>query len=330
MSSQPILEVDELDVSFATADGPVHAVRGVRLDVREGEVLGVVGESGCGKSVTMLATLGLLPSNATVSGSVRYRGRELLGLPSDELRPLRGERIAMVFQDPVTSLNPVLTVGHQIAEAIRVHHREVGRREGRNRAIELLGQVGIPRPERRVDDYPHQFSGGMCQRAMIAMAIANGPDLLIADEPTTALDVTIQAQILDLLRAVQAERGMGIVLISHDLGVVAGLVNRVTVMYAGRVVERGPVDDVYYASRHPYTRGLLASLPRLDDPGRTRLTPIEGSPPSLLALPPGCAFRPRCPRAAADCATVDPPLIRVGAVESACLYADNLEPQPSR
>jgi oligopeptide/dipeptide ABC transporter ATP-binding protein len=230
----------------------------------------------------------------------------------------------MVFQDPVTSLNPVFTIGHQVAEAIRVHHKEVRRREARRRAVELLDRVGIPQADRRVDDYPHQFSGGMCQRAMIAMAISNSPDILIADEPTTALDVTIQAQILDVLRSIQAETGMGIVLISHDLGVVAGLVDRVAVMYSGRVVERGSVEDVYYRSRHPYTQGLLASLPRLDDQGRSRLTPIEGSPPSLLALPPGCAFAPRCPRAVAECDQVDPVLRKVGAVECACIRADDV------
>ncbi|MGH9190723.1 MAG: ABC transporter ATP-binding protein [Acidimicrobiales bacterium] len=319
-----ILEVDDLHVSFATAGGTAPAVRGVSLDVGEGEVLGVVGESGSGKSVTMLATLGLLPANAKVAGSVRYRDRELLGMPGAELRKLRGARIAMVFQDPVTSLNPVFTIGHQIAEAIRVHHREVGRKEAKRRAVELLERVGIPQADRRVDDYPHQFSGGMCQRAMIAMAISNGPDLLIADEPTTALDVTIQAQILDVLRAIQAETGMGIVLISHDLGVVAGLVDRVAVMYAGRVVEKGSVEDVYYRCRHPYTRGLLASLPRLDDDGRSRLTPIEGGPPSLLALPPGCAFAPRCSCAIDACTTEDPVLRRVGSVECACIRAEQI------
>ncbi|MGQ0743974.1 MAG: ABC transporter ATP-binding protein [Acidimicrobiales bacterium] len=322
-SSAPVLEIDDLAVTFSTPAGLVHAVRGVSLSVGQGEVLGVVGESGCGKSVTMLATLGLLPANTRATGSVRFRGRELLGLPSAELRPLRGERMAMVFQDPITSLNPVLTVGYQVAEAIRVHHSEVRRKEGRRRAVELLSQVGIPQADRRYDDYPHQFSGGMCQRAMIAMAIANSPDLLIADEPTTALDVTIQAQILDLLRSIQAERGMAIVIISHDLGVVAGLADRVAVMYAGRVVERGSVNDVYYRCRHPYTRGLLASLPRMDDPGRTPLTPIEGSPPSLLNLPPGCTFRPRCPRAEEDCTRVEPDLVRTGAVESACLHPDS-------
>ena len=324
MSALRILEVDDLRVSFATAHGRVTAVRGVSLDVGQGEVLGVVGESGSGKTVTMLATLGLLPPNAAVTGSVTFRGTELLGMPGPELRRIRGARIAMVFQDPVTSLNPVYTIGHQIAEAIRVHHREVGRREARRRAVELLDRVGIPRADRRVDDYPHQFSGGMCQRAMIAMAISNGPDLLIADEPTTALDVTIQAQILDLLRALQAETGMGIVLVSHDLGVVAGLADRVVVMYAGQVVERGPVEDVFYDSRHPYTRGLLAALPRLDAGGRRRLTPIEGTQPSLLALPPGCVFAPRCPRVQDVCRDSDPELLAVGALESACHFRDEL------
>jgi oligopeptide/dipeptide ABC transporter ATP-binding protein len=296
----------------------------VDLTVPDGGVLGLVGESGCGKTVTMLAVLGLLPPTAEVKGSVRFRGRELLGLPPAELRKLRGAQMAMIFQDPVTSLNPVFTIGHQIAEAIRVHHPEVSRKEAERRAAQLLGQVGIPEPEERARDYPHQFSGGMCQRAMIAMGIANNPDLVIADEPTTALDVTIQAQILDLLRTIRREKGVGIVLISHDLGVVAGMAEEVAVMYAGRVVERAPVDDVFYRPRHPYTRGLLASLPRLHETGRSRLTPIEGSPPSLLQVPPGCAFHPRCPHAQDTCRTNDPPLRAVGSSLSACHYAETL------
>ncbi|MCA1691835.1 MAG: ABC transporter ATP-binding protein, partial [Actinobacteria bacterium] len=281
MSPAPVLEISRLEVSFRTETGLVHAVRGVDLSVDEGGVLGVVGESGCGKSVSMLAALGLLPRNATVTGSVKFRGRELLGLPARELRKIRGARMAMIFQDPVTSLNPVFTVGHQVAEAVRVHHPELGRREALRRAVELLARVGIPEPDRRADDYPHQFSGGMCQRAMIAMAMANNPDVLIADEPTTALDVTIQAQILDVLRDVRRDKGVAIVLITHDLGVVAGLAEEVAVLYAGRVVERGAVDDVYARPRHPYTRGLLASLPRLTESGRMPLTPIKGAPPSM-------------------------------------------------
>ncbi|MDP8937409.1 MAG: ABC transporter ATP-binding protein [Actinomycetota bacterium] len=325
MSQNPILAVSDLNVTFRTAEGVVQAVRGVDLDVDEAGVLGIVGESGSGKTVTMLAVLGLLPATATVTGSVRYRGRELLALPPGELRKLRGAKLAMIFQDPTSSLNPVFTIGHQIAEGIRVHHPEVGRKEGIRRAVELLELVGIPQPDRRARDYPHQFSGGMCQRAMIAMAVANDPEVLIADEPTTALDVTIQAQILDVLRDIRREKGVAIVLISHDLGVVAGLVDRVAVMYSGRVVERGAVDDVYYRPHHPYTRGLLASLPRLDESGHSQLTAIPGAPPSMLHLPPGCVFHPRCPHAQPNCQVDDPALRRVGPVESACHYAETLD-----
>ncbi len=325
MSQPPVLAVSGLNVTFGTPNGAVPAVRGVDVEVDHGGVLGIVGESGSGKTVTMLAVLGLLPRTTTVTGSVRYRGRELLGLAPAELRKLRGAKLAMIFQDPTTSLNPVFTVGHQIAEAVRVHHPEVGRKEGMRRAVELLELVGIPQPDQRARDYPHQFSGGMCQRAMIAMAVANDPDILVADEPTTALDVTIQAQILDVLRDIRREKGVAIVLISHDLGVVAGLVDRVAVMYSGRVVERGRVDDVYYRPRHPYTRGLLASLPRLDESGHSRLTAIRGAPPSLLALPTGCVFHPRCPHAQPNCQVDDPVLRRVGTVESACHYAETLE-----
>jgi oligopeptide/dipeptide ABC transporter ATP-binding protein len=321
-----ILELTGLEVTFPTADGPIAAVRGVDLSIERGQVLGVVGESGSGKTVTMLSVLGLLPSGARVDGSVRFDGRELLGLAPRELRKLRGARIGMIFQDPKTSLNPVQTIGHQIVEGIRIHHTEVSRKEAAKRAVELLALVGIPQPDRRARDYPHQFSGGMCQRAMIAMAVANGPDVLIADEPTTALDVTIQAQILDLLRDIRREKGVSIVLISHDLGVVAGLADEVAVMYAGRVVERGTVDDVYERPRHPYTQGLLASIPRLTDHDRAPLRSIGGGAPSLLRVPPGCAFHPRCPYAQADCRVDDPHLRPVGPVQVACHYAENLQP----
>jgi oligopeptide/dipeptide ABC transporter ATP-binding protein len=325
----PVLEITGLEVAFPTAEGPVAAVRGVDLRLDERKVLGVVGESGSGKTVTMLAVLGLLPASATVSGSVKYRGRELVGLEPRELRKLRGSAVAMIFQDPKTSLNPVQTIGHQIVEGIRIHHPDVSRKEAARRAVDLLALVGIPQPDRRARDYPHQFSGGMCQRAMIAMAVANDPDVLVADEPTTALDVTIQAQILDLLRSIRQEKGVAIVLISHDLGVVAGLADDVAVMYAGRVVERGPVDAVYGQARHPYTRGLLASVPRLTDDRRGPLLSIGGGAPSLLHLPPGCAFHPRCTFERPNCRVDDPRLRRVESVEAACHYAEDLGTVPT-
>ncbi len=319
-----VLDVRDLEVTFPAIEGPVSAVRGVNLTLDPGRILGVVGESGSGKTVTMLATLGLLPGAARVTGSVKYKGRELLGLAPSELRKVRGSGIAMIFQDPRTSLNPVHTIGHQIVEGIRIHHPEVSRKEAAKRAVELLALVGIPQPDRRARDYPHQFSGGMCQRAMIAMAVANDPDVLVADEPTTALDVTIQAQILDLLRDIRRDKQVAIVLISHDLGVVAGLADEVAVMYAGRVVERGTVDDVYQQARHPYTRGLLASVPRLTDDNRGPLVSIGGGAPSLLHLPPGCAFHPRCAFEQPNCRVDDPRLRQVGPVEAACHYAEEM------
>ncbi len=320
----PVLEITDLRVTFHTMDGRVAAVRGVDLSVEPGRVLGVVGESGSGKTVTMLATLGLLPASADVTGSVRFKGRELLGLPPSELRAVRGSGIAMIFQDPRTSLNPVHTIGHQIVEGIRIHHPEVSRKEAARRAVELLALVGIPQADKRAKDYPHQFSGGMCQRAMIAMAVANHPAVLVADEPTTALDVTIQAQILDLLRHIQQEKGVAIVLISHNLGVVAGTADQVAVMYAGRVVERGSVDDVYERPRHPYTQGLLESIPRLTDTGRGRLRSIGGGAPSLLHLPSGCVFHPRCAYRRPNCEVDDPALRDVGPVRAACHYAEDV------
>ena len=325
----PILDITGLEVSFPTADGTVSAVRGVDLALQSGQVLGVVGESGSGKTVTMLAVLGLLPATAEVTGSVRFKGRELLGLAPAELRKLRGARVAMIFQDPKTSLNPVQTIGHQIVEGIRIHHPDVSRKDAAKRAVELLALVGIPQPDRRARDYPHQFSGGMCQRAMIAMAVANDPDILVADEPTTALDVTIQAQILDLLRDIRREKGVSVIIISHDLGVVAGLADEVAVMYAGRVVECGSVDDVYERPRHPYTQGLLASIPRLTDTGRGRLRSIGGGAPSLLHLPSGCVFHPRCEYARPNCRADDPALRPVGPVRVACHYAENLDAAPA-
>ena len=323
----PVLEVENLHVTFASPDGRVQAVRGVDFAVHEGEVLGIVGESGSGKSVSVLATMGLLPRSARVTGSIRYRGDELVGLSEQEMRYLRGGKIAMIFQDPMTSLNPVLTVGFQIAEAVEVHRPGTKRDEAMARAAELLETVGIPNAKARARQYPHEFSGGMRQRAMIAMAIANDPDVLIADEPTTALDVTIQAQILEVLERVQEATNSGIVLITHDLGMVAGMADRVVVMYAGRVAETGSVFDVFARPRHPYTLGLLDSLPRLDETGSERLVPIPGSPPSLVHPPPACPFHPRCRFARPVCSSETPALrpIEGTAQRSACHFAEELE-----
>ncbi|WP_328460184.1 ABC transporter ATP-binding protein [Streptomyces sp. NBC_00448] len=292
----PLLRVDDLSVSFPTPRGTVRAVDGLGFTVERGRTLGLVGESGSGKSVTSLAVMGL-HEGAEVTGSVRLDGRELTGLRSAELSALRGRRMAMVFQDPLSSLHPYYTVGEQIAEGYRRHFR-AGRAVARRRAVEMLGEVGIPEPARRVGEYPHQFSGGMRQRVMIAIALVCEPDLLIADEPTTALDVTVQAQILELLARIQEERGLGVVMITHDLGVVARVAHEVLVMYGGRAVEQTSADTLFAAPAHPYTRGLLDSLPRLDDPDDAPLRTIPGSPPSLLAREEGCAFLARCSRAA--------------------------------
>lgn len=307
-----ILTVTDLRVSFATEDGVVHAVDGVSFDVAPGEVVAIVGESGSGKSVTAQTLVGLTrSSNAKITGSVNFDGRELTSVSDDELRGVRGEHIAMVFQDPMTSLNPVYRVGDQIAEMIRAH-RDVSKAEALARAVELLRSVGIPTPERRVRDYPHEFSGGMRQRVMIAMALALEPEVLIADEPTTALDVTIQAQILRLLDSLNRDRNLSVVLITHDLGVVAELADRVVVMYAGHIVEDAPLDELFYNPQHPYTWGLLGSIARLDEARPERLTQIPGSPPSLLNPPTGCRFAPRC-KFAFDKCTQPPPLeARVG------------------
>jgi oligopeptide/dipeptide ABC transporter ATP-binding protein len=302
-----VLAVQDLTVDFPSGDGAVHAVRGVSYELRSGEVLGIVGESGSGKSVTSMAVMGLLPKTAQVSGSVRFRGEELLGLTDKQMTDVRGKKIAMIFQDPMTSLNPVYKIGYQLAEAVLAHN-DVSRQQARKQAIELLDLVNIPQPDKRVDQYPHEFSGGMRQRVVIAIAMANDPDVIIADEPTTALDVTVQAQVLDSLRAAQRETGAAMVLITHDLGVVAGQADRVLVMYAGKPVEIGTVEDIYYNPRMPYTLGLLGSLPRLDKREQSRLTPIQGSPPSLVNLPPGCPFTPRCPIAVEVCQTSEPEL----------------------
>ncbi|MFJ2863619.1 ABC transporter ATP-binding protein [Kitasatospora sp. NPDC087314] len=292
-----LLEVDDLRVSFDTPRGLVRAVDGISFAVEAGRTLGLVGESGSGKSVTSLAVMGL-HRDATVTGSIRLIGQELNGLGERELGTVRGRRIAMIFQDPLSSLHPFYTVGEQIAEHYRVHFK-ANRKTGRQRAIEMLAEVGIPEPARRVDEYPHQFSGGMRQRVMIAMALACEPELLIADEPTTALDVTVQAQILDLIARIQQERGLGVVMITHDLGVVARVADEVLVMYGGRAAEQAPVDRLFATPAHPYTRGLLDSLPRLDDTDDAPLRAIPGSPPSLIAPAPGCSFAPRCARTAA-------------------------------
>jgi len=298
--SDPVLSIDDLSVSFPTDDGMVHAVRNVSFDVNPGEVVAVVGESGSGKSVTALATMRLHPKAASISGAVRFRGRDLLSVSEKEMRSVRGNGIAMVFQDPMTALNPVFKVGAQIAEMVQIHS-DISKQKAWARAADLLESVGVPEPGSRVNQYPHEFSGGMRQRAMIAMAIANGPDLLIADEPTTALDVTIQAQVLEVMKAAQEATGAAIMLITHDLGVVAGIADRVVVMYGGRVFEEGDASSVFYRSQNPYTRGLMSSIPRLDSPKGERLIPIPGTPPNVLHPPSGCAFSPRCLYADAEC-----------------------------
>ncbi|MGV9381749.1 dipeptide ABC transporter ATP-binding protein [Nonomuraea sp. NPDC003707] len=319
----PVLEVTDLNVSF----GGVPAVRGVSYHVEPGEVLGIVGESGSGKSVTSAAVMGLLPPGARVTGSVRLHGKELIGAPERELTSFRGKAISMVFQDPLSALTPVYRVGDQIAEAVRVHQR-VSKETAMVKAVQLLELVGIPRPAERALAFPHEFSGGMRQRVVIAMAIANDPDVIICDEPTTALDVTIQAQVLEVLKKAQRKTGAAIIMITHDLGVVAGFADRVLVMYAGRPVEVGDVDDIYYGMRMPYTVGLLGSIPRVDRGARQPLAPIEGSPPSPEALPPGCPFAPRCPMKIDACDEGEPPLFDVGAGHrAACIRWQEVRPR---
>jgi peptide/nickel transport system ATP-binding protein len=324
--TQPVLRVKDLHVTFPGGDGDVRAVRGVSYELARGEVLGIVGESGSGKSASAQAVMGLLPEFAQVSGSVQLGGTELIGLDDRGLSQVRGERIAMVFQDPLSALTPVYTVGDQIAEAVRVH-RKVSREAAGTRAVELLDLVGIPQAGSRARAYPHEFSGGMRQRVMIAMAIANDPDVLICDEPTTALDVTIQAQILDLLTRLKAEIDTAILMITHDLGVIAGFADRVAVMYGGRFVEAGTVDAVFAAPRMPYTLGLLGAMPRVDASDRRPLVPISGTPPTLADLPPGCPFAPRCPVVLGVCTTDEPDLAGVGSGghRSACHRAGELE-----
>ena len=303
----PLLEVDSLVTEFETDEGRVRAVGGVSFTVNEGETLGIVGESGCGKSVTAHSIMRLLPQpmGQIVGGSVRFRGRDLAGLTVEEMEKVRGNDIGMVFQEPMTALNPVHTIGKQLTEVMLLH-RDVSADQAIRDAVDLLARVGIPSPDVRMGEYPHQLSGGMRQRVVIAMALACGPALLIADEPTTALDVTIQAQILELIRSLQADMGMAVILITHDLGVIAETSDHVVVMYAGRVAEQGTVYDIFDRPAHPYTRGLLASIPRLETPPKSRLSIIEGMVPGLMDLPPGCRFQNRCPHAADACAVQAP------------------------
>jgi oligopeptide/dipeptide ABC transporter ATP-binding protein len=324
--SEPMLTVEDLGVSFATEDGVVRAVDGVSFELRAGEVLAIVGESGCGKSVTAQTIMGLTRSpNAEFSGSIHYGETELVRAPEETLRAIRGEEIAMVFQDPMTSLHPVYRVGWQIAEQVRAHEK-MSKAQAHRRAVELLDAVGIPRPDLRVDDYPHQFSGGMRQRAMIAMALANDPQVLLADEPTTALDVTVQAQIMALLEKLQEDRNTAIVLITHDLGVVANHADRINVMYAGKIVETGTCDQIFYEPRHAYTFGLLSSLARMDHRRQERLMPIQGQPPSLANVPRGCPFHPRCAFATDACVVAVPALEPVAGNghNAACVHSDRV------
>ncbi len=323
-----LLEVKGLRTQFFTQDGVVNAVNGVSFYVEEGETLGIVGESGCGKSVSVLSVMRLIPQppGKIVDGEVLFDGRDLLKVNEDEIRSVRGNKIAMIFQDPMTSLNPVLTIGRQIGEALELH-LHMKKEEARQRSAELLAMVGIPQAEARLDDYPHQFSGGMRQRAMIAMGLACNPQLLIADEPTTALDVTIQAQIVDLVKRLRDEIGMAVIWITHDLGVVAGLADRVMVMYAGFAVEEAPVKEVYADPRHPYTIGLLGSLPRLDEIRDEKLQSIEGLPPDLIDLPKGCPFAARCVYAIDKCLEERPELEPVGPRHRIACWVDVTQAQ---
>jgi oligopeptide/dipeptide ABC transporter ATP-binding protein len=328
-SGEPVLSIRDLTVEFTTEDGIVRAVTDVGYDVYPGETLGVVGESGSGKSVSLMSILGLIPTppGKIVRGEALYRGRDLLKLKRRELRDIRGGDIAMIFQDPMTSLNPVLTVGDQLAEAIRAHNPDVRERAAQARVVELLKLVGVPNPDRRAKQYPHEFSGGMRQRAMIAMAIANSPSVLIADEPTTALDVTIQAQILEVLKAAQRETHAATILVTHDLGLIAEMADRVIVMYAGRVVEIGDVMTIFSDPRHPYTTGLMESIPKLGGQDEW-LRPIPGQPPSLISVPPGCPFHPRCflSNGRQRCRTEVPPLRPIDLRDhlTACHFAEEL------
>jgi peptide/nickel transport system ATP-binding protein/oligopeptide transport system ATP-binding protein len=329
-AGSPLLEVSDLKVSFATEDGTVSAVDGVSFSVARGEVVAIVGESGSGKSVTAMTLMGLTRGpNARFEGEATFDGTELIKANDEQLRKIRGAGIAMVFQDPMSSLDPVWRIGPQIVEQIRVHEPDVSKAQALDRAVQLMERVGIPRASERLRSYPHEFSGGMRQRVMIAMALSCSPKLLIADEPTTALDVTIQAQILNELRTLRDETGAGVILVTHDLGVVADIADRVIVMYAGRVVEQGTLDDIFYDPQHPYTWGLLGSITRIDSDRSQRLPAIPGLPPSLLRPPKGCHFRPRCPHAFEKCTEV-PPLANHVLDRPACLDRCFLEPDQKR
>jgi peptide/nickel transport system ATP-binding protein len=316
---EPLLEVRDLRVHFPTDDGLVKAVDGLSFTLQQGETLGVVGESGSGKSVSFLTVMGLIsPKQARIEGEILFEGQDLLKVPPDEMRNIRGAKISMIFQDPMTSLHPFYKVGTQIEEAVR-EHQKVSKREAHEQAVEMLRRVGIPKPEERANQFPHEFSGGMRQRAMIAMALSLNPDLLIADEPTTALDVTVQAQILDLIDRLKSEFNAAVVIITHDLGVVAEHCDHIQVMYAGKIIETGDRRDIYYNAHHPYTWGLLNSIPRMTELGEGRLEPIRGLPPSLIFVPPGCAFHPRCPYAFDRCRVEVPALLPAdGHHASAC------------
>jgi peptide/nickel transport system ATP-binding protein len=323
----PLLSVRDLSVAFQTDDGLVQAVNGITFDLHPGETLAVVGESGSGKSVSAMAIMRLLPRYAQITGDIEFDGQDLLELSVRDMRRLQGADIAMIFQDPMTALNPVYTVGNQLVEAIRIHNSGVSKKAARDRATELLGLVGIPDPARRLDNYPHEFSGGMRQRAMIAMGIANEPKLLIADEPTTALDVTIQAQVLEVMKTAQEATGAAMILITHDLGLVAGVAERVQVMYGGKLFETADTGTIYHRSRNPYTRGLMSSIPSSSARTSHRLHPIQGSPPSAIHPPAGCVFRPRCPHATDRCREEEPALRQLADEPghlTRCHYAEEL------
>jgi oligopeptide transport system ATP-binding protein len=329
---EPLLEVKNLKTQFFTQDGVVKAVDDVSFDIMPGETLGVVGESGCGKSITAMSIMRLIPTppGRIVNGQINFQGEDILGMSDEEIRGIRGNKIAMIFQDPMTSLNPVLSVNRQIGETLELH-MGMSKSQARQRSIELLRMVGIPNAEQRVDQYPHQFSGGMRQRVMIAMALSCNPQMLIADEPTTALDVTIQAQILDLMRNLQAEHNTALMLITHDLGVVAGMTDRINVMYAGHIVETAHTEELFANPRHPYTVGLLNSIPRLDAARKSKLDPIRGLPPDLIDLPDMCPFLPRCDYAREKCEQQNPPLMDVAPNHrSACWFWEEVSKEGPR